>query len=777
MADPLRNVAAKLALAKIDANLGQDITAQRMLLEELIAGHEPPLSYTDLRKHTEVPYTSEKLRQHLMSLVKGTTTSAVGTRKGTDIFKYGSEVLTAEYLLSIGYTKASPATATAQPTETRAEDVVQDSTSTSSEVGSAGQAMNTQNSSLLSSPPSGLLSSSESEESRKRKRSKEFSNDENLQLPRHKKSKTDSRGGMEESGTLNDQPLQQTQGIGTAATNVEASTATSARVKRTLDETDELAEVSSPKRQRSDVPASADQETTGRDVAESQAPQEVAPQLASSEPVGAQHSADEAPMSVPLEEQDVAASSEPVQQTIDVVPQPARTDVPSDGDKAHEEQGMSKSTPALTAQDPEIEKASTLQDENTQPVQKDDQMTFQYEELKTKYEELKSHNESLHAERDLWECKYKDLLQMSIATEAGAKAKAKATEPVAIQKVDDLRAWTEKETDQRKRRHEIGLPCLQVEFEASLIKPINADTAWPRPHHENPDMRGILGNLSSAFDRDMDRLESSIQRVCGFYCFHNDAFSAAASTSVVVSDPEPALERIYETFFGSEIDKSWRVEAKAALRDPVHGFEFFKGILGAAVHEMVLSKPLPWDTASNWFDKLQPVAPYWNAAMKRMGCKNFELDDIVWSGLRAQIDSATFKNRVLMPRAKILADQLELVLSPQLRLSGITGSKEFSHTEFWNNSSANLTQMFMDALILKYHLEASPFEYEFRWPSAGVEFNFEEMDTPIGSQPFDKGIVAKATTPILMTRCYVYGKKWCVHCKAQGVEFRPNRPR
>ncbi|KAF2171396.1 hypothetical protein M409DRAFT_18511 [Zasmidium cellare ATCC 36951] len=106
MKDPLRDNATKLALANIDANLGQSLTAQRILLEELIGEHNPPLSYTHLRTRQSVPYTADKLREHLMGLVKGSS-GAREDLKGPDIFKFGSDVLKAEYLQSIGYTKAS----------------------------------------------------------------------------------------------------------------------------------------------------------------------------------------------------------------------------------------------------------------------------------------------------------------------------------------------------------------------------------------------------------------------------------------------------------------------------------------------------------------------------------------------------------------------------------------------------------------------------------------------------------------------------------------------
>ncbi|KAF2171397.1 hypothetical protein M409DRAFT_18512 [Zasmidium cellare ATCC 36951] len=162
--------------------------------------------------------------------------------------------------------------------------------------------------------------------------------------------------------------------------------------------------------------------------------------------------------------------------------------------------------------------------------------------------------------------------------------------------------------------------------------------------------------------------------------------------------------------------------------------------------------------------------------MRRKGCLNLKMDDILWHGLNAQIDSATFQNRVIMPSAKSLADKLELALHPQVKLLGISGSKELSDQQFWNRTSAELTEMFMKALVLKGSLDASPFEFNFCWIAAGEEYVYEEVERPIGSPPGEKGIVGAATTPVLKCRCpgdYAYPRR--VYCRAE-VAFRPEQP-
>lgn len=153
------------------------------------------------------------------------------------------------------------------------------------------------------------------------------------------------------------------------------------------------------------------------------------------------------------------------------------------------------------------------------------------------------------------------------------------------------------------------------------------------------------------------------------------------------------------------------------------------------------------------------------------------MDDIVWQGLRTQINSAAFQNRVVMPEAKILANRLELILDPQLQHIGITASGKHSFLEFWNRSSANLTEMFMDALILKGSLDASPFEYGLDWVSVGREFAFDEMERPSGSPAGENAIVGKSGTPVLWCRCPgMLTYPWKIHCKAKDVEFRPSEP-
>lgn len=155
-----------------------------------------------------------------------------------------------------------------------------------------------------------------------------------------------------------------------------------------------------------------------------------------------------------------------------------------------------------------------------------------------------------------------------------------------------------------------------------------------------------------------------------------------------------------------------------------------------------------------------------------------QMDEIVWHGLLTQLDSATFQNRVVMPAAKILADQLQLALYPQLQQLGVTGGDEIPDTEFWNQVCANMTEMFMDALTLKGFLDVSPLEYEFSWITAGQDFNGDEMEPPMGIRPGEQRVVGKATTPVLRGVCPdVHGfNQWHMICKAKGVVFRPLKP-
>lgn len=376
----------------------------------------------------------------------------------------------------------------------------------------------------------------------------------------------------------------------------------------------------------------------------------------------------------------------------------------------------------------------------------------EYAVLQSKYNDLQS--------------KYEDLLKRDAMQGATVQPNlaAQGTQAGTQQSAHPQESWTEQEKDDDRRRDELGLPPLKQD----RADAVEADMPWPSPIHEVTGVRLSIGaHCKEIRERMLNGVRGKITDAISFY--QADSKAPKPLKAALVSNPEPGLECIYATFFASEPGRSWRMEANRFLKAPIPGGRFLEGLVGAALHEMVFMQPLPWKGASDWFDTLQPIAPYWNHTIKRKGKfqihervvplvtssgnKEFLLEGLVWEGQKKQLGSATFQNRTIMPIAKALAEQLEMALQPQLESLGISGGRAMADDKFWNNASANLTEVFMEALSLKGALAATPLEVEFSWVPVGRTFDDATMDRPLGSPPNSAGIVARATTPLLKYKC------------------------
>ncbi|KAK4496567.1 hypothetical protein PRZ48_012547 [Zasmidium cellare] len=364
-----------------------------------------------------------------------------------------------------------------------------------------------------------------------------------------------------------------------------------------------------------------------------------------------------------------------------------------------------------------------------------DQWKAQYRELKRQYDEVSSSNRELGAHMEI--CK-----STSRSAEASRKAVAMNKNP------RNEPSWTEQESDPQKRLQDYGLPPLRPDPGSLDGKTFE----WPRPRGDIHDISQHLVACHQDLNTWMKSVHNNITNVAAYCMKHSNA--SDGDVLRVVDRPGPGLEQIYKTFFGSKSGKPWTVEARSLLKGSMTEDEFLAGLIGAAVHESVFMRELPWSTADEWLDILKPIAPYWNEAMKACGTK-IELDDVVWHGLHKQIINRRFQIRVVMPEAYELAKHLAMVLEPQLELAGITSSATQSSGLFEQTESSRLTEVFMSALTVKGLLKVMPVDCVLKWCSVGMPFDDNDMELQSGSTAYDPGavpFVSRAITPTLKYR-------------------------
>lgn len=256
---------------------------------------------------------------------------------------------------------------------------------------------------------------------------------------------------------------------------------------------------------------------------------------------------------------------------------------------------------------------------HSDPIRKRDQENADREASKSKHEEAKrgykKPEENIKPSHDALTLSTKNLRPHEKSSNRSLY-KDEGNFRVSAMEIDsmDKPAWTEEETDPSKRLYGLGLPLLK-----SGDRALAEQTAqWPPPLDKDCDMTNYFMCCDQTLRKEMNKVCTSTAGVVAHYLANSNA--AKAGQARVIDCPGPELEKIYQTLFGSENGKSWRIEAQSLLEGGMPYYEFLKGLIGAAVHNMVFStERLSWDTAEQAFNALRPYALYLSQAQDDRG--------------------------------------------------------------------------------------------------------------------------------------------------------------
>lgn len=149
---------------------------------------------------------------------------------------------------------------------------------------------------------------------------------------------------------------------------------------------------------------------------------------------------------------------------------------------------------------------------------------------------------------------------------------------------------------------------------------------------------------------------------------------------------------------------------------------------------------------------------------------NTRLHTCVWQAARNQVLDVTFQENVIRPIAEDLANNLMLSIDPQICVLGaIKVTTGQTPKDFWQQRHRDLTNIFLQALILKGQIEAAPDYYICKWVESSRALDraaMEEVNESDGLQ-----VVRWCVSPMVMTR-RTKEKDWEVACPAK-VFSRP----
>ncbi|KAK5676015.1 hypothetical protein LTS10_011304 [Elasticomyces elasticus] len=193
--------------------------------------------------------------------------------------------------------------------------------------------------------------------------------------------------------------------------------------------------------------------------------------------------------------------------------------------------------------------------------------------------------------------------------------------------------------------------------------------------------------------------------------------------AVWVSEPSAELLALYQHLFTAKFKS--RINEVSAEK-PLTRKDALEACLAAALHEYVFLKDVPWDGPKELLLRMKDDVGILDEILQATGCKR-KFEQMWWQTASAKLDRDDFRDSKLPQIANGIADDILLVLDPQLHALKARARCRTDHI-------ANLVS---EALLLKAKLRAAPDYYEFKWAVSGTALrraSMEEVNPSQGKQ-------------------------------------------
>lgn len=304
-----------------------------------------------------------------------------------------------------------------------------------------------------------------------------------------------------------------------------------------------------------------------------------------------------------------------------------------------------------------------------------------------------------------------------------------------------------------------GMPA-PLPLTRAIEGPFNLASGMPRLPHlitylNSPSNHSIHSRL--------ERMRTKIGKTTAEYC--RGCPGDAHGKPAVVPNPSERLKKLYEIIFGQNAAGSWKNGAKHIYNEWYGNRGILDAVIGAAVFDMVFTKPVPWGTPWDEIERFRASghAPYFKEAARLAGWKDVSQDFLILRAAELQIDDTQFQNSTIRPIAKDLAEELEVFIRPQLDVLGFRRPEDTAELPYWNEQSAGLTDIFTEALIARGQMDVAPAEFRYTWIPSGRKFDDDIMI----HEPKTSGVTSLSTSPLV--DCKVRPEDdWHIVAKASG---------
>ncbi|KAK3626921.1 hypothetical protein LTR56_019548 [Elasticomyces elasticus] len=229
----------------------------------------------------------------------------------------------------------------------------------------------------------------------------------------------------------------------------------------------------------------------------------------------------------------------------------------------------------------------------------------------------------------------------------------------------------------------------------------------------------------------------------------------ADGRAVWVNQPTPELLAILQCAFTA--DYKGRLITLLTHKPPTRNGAL-EVCLGAAVHEYVFTKDLPWPGPKELLAGMEDNIEVLNEVLEAVGSRR-NLEYVYWQAEKAKLDRDSFRHGKLRQFSEAIAKDILMVLDPQLHLLSARAQSR----------TGQIADLVSEALLIKAKLRASPDYYRYRWANSGVALQrafMEEINKSKGKQEVLWGV-----SPLIETRA-TEDEPWTVAVPAK-VFTRP----